>query len=471
MNSSNNIDSSGTEQVPQQRTGQTGGRTSNIFNSIGNIFADTFRNVFMDELGEPLTQTTTQNNTTYTATSQIVNDIPYNNISGNHHNTNQHNNTYTMTSTILDASGMPYSTTITLNTLIDPNQVVTNQDENELANIFGFTTTTVSSMDNNTSNLNSVSGDSVDISENTPQQSNQSSNQQAQPRILENFVVNTLANVFNGSNIINSSTNMPYRTTVSASGNITGSNYSVLRNRERRYNILNRLGNIFNNPVLRESNNLLSQSIQNSFLNSDTYRLKILKEEEYEKWEKKKYKDMDDEFKENNKECSITMEDYNDDDIVVKMPCGHYMSETACKDWFGINYKCPFCRKEFDNRFMSDSEYNTYRQKIDDENRREAQEQGGETSQNNQENNRQNENIQALNLLLRNTLGVRVPQSSILYTGSGYAVRLAEPNSPSDDAAPDSNVPNTLFYSMNTINEQIEQMNLQRAIEESMRTQ
>ena len=112
-------------------------------------------------------------------------------------------------------------------------------------------------------------------------------------------------------------------------------------------------------------NNTTFEDFVNSTMGNDTKRLMVLSNEEYNKWEKKKYSEMPKVFRDENLSCPITCEDYNNDTILVKMPCSHIMSEEACKEWFKINYKCPFCRKEFENREMNDEEYEIYKQTIE----------------------------------------------------------------------------------------------------------
>ena len=147
----------------------------------------------------------------------------------------------------------------------------------------------------------------------------------------------------------------------------------IINNQTRRTAILNRLGNILNNANIVIDNGTFDESQnQNTFENIlqqsmtiDTKRPNILKETVYESWEKKKYEEMSDEFKKENTSCYITFEDYKNEDIVVNMSCGHSMSESAAKDWFRINYKCPFCMKKYDSRQMTDEEYQIYREELE----------------------------------------------------------------------------------------------------------
>ena len=72
----------------------------------------------------------------------------------------------------------------------------------------------------------------------------------------------------------------------------------------------------------------------------------VLKEEEFNNFPKYKYKDLDSEFKKEYTSCPISMQDYEDETILVKLPCAHYFSIDFAKTWLLENsHKCPLCRK------------------------------------------------------------------------------------------------------------------------------
>lgn len=72
----------------------------------------------------------------------------------------------------------------------------------------------------------------------------------------------------------------------------------------------------------------------------------VLKEEEFNNFPKYKYKDLDSEFKKEYTSCPISMQDYEDETILVKLPCVHYFSIDFAKTWLLENsHKCPLCRK------------------------------------------------------------------------------------------------------------------------------
>ena len=132
--------------------------------------------------------------------------------------------------------------------------------------------------------------------------------------------------------------------------------------------------NIINNPLINtdiienQSANLLYSSNPNQFirLNYTTRILEIinnvlaeqvvddemedvpivLRESAYELLEKVKYKDLDETTKLNNKQCTISMEEFTEETLLVKLPCNHYFSDDFAKKWLLENsHKCPLCRE------------------------------------------------------------------------------------------------------------------------------
>jgi len=46
-------------------------------------------------------------------------------------------------------------------------------------------------------------------------------------------------------------------------------------------------------------------------------------------------------------ECSICLERYSDDDLLMKMPCEHEFHIDCAETWLRINLNCPICRRIF----------------------------------------------------------------------------------------------------------------------------
>lgn len=71
----------------------------------------------------------------------------------------------------------------------------------------------------------------------------------------------------------------------------------------------------------------------------------VLKESVFNQLPKNKYKDLPEEFRKDFKSCPISMQDYEDDTELVKLPCNHYFSVEFAKTWLLDNsHKCPVCR-------------------------------------------------------------------------------------------------------------------------------
>jgi len=114
-------------------------------------------------------------------------------------------------------------------------------------------------------------------------------------------------------------------------------------------------GGIFNN--LR-ANNMFNpqQNMNRIFLNGISRLLQppppmedvqlVLKKNVYDKLEKTLYKDLSDEEKKENPTCPLSLDEYKDDDLMVRLPCKHLFAEQSIKSWLlDDNHTCPVCRK------------------------------------------------------------------------------------------------------------------------------
>ena len=71
----------------------------------------------------------------------------------------------------------------------------------------------------------------------------------------------------------------------------------------------------------------------------------VLKDEAFNILPKYKYRDLDDNIKKDYKSCPISMQEYEEDTELVKLPCNHYFSVEFAKTWLLENsHKCPVCR-------------------------------------------------------------------------------------------------------------------------------
>jgi hypothetical protein len=71
----------------------------------------------------------------------------------------------------------------------------------------------------------------------------------------------------------------------------------------------------------------------------------VLKDEAFNILPKYKYTNLDDNIKKDYKTCPISMQEYEEDTELVKLPCNHYFSVEFAKTWLLENsHKCPVCR-------------------------------------------------------------------------------------------------------------------------------
>jgi hypothetical protein len=106
---------------------------------------------------------------------------------------------------------------------------------------------------------------------------------------------------------------------------------------------------INNNNVL----NLFNQIINNVPVNQNYQDIPIvITDESFDKLKKCKYIELQDDTKLNNKKCMITLDEFQDDDDVIILPCNHVFKIDEITDWLKHNsYKCPICRNDCGNYY------------------------------------------------------------------------------------------------------------------------
>jgi len=104
--------------------------------------------------------------------------------------------------------------------------------------------------------------------------------------------------------------------------------------------------------VILDAENPLNEppEIQNTLNQSfnDTNPIKfVISEDEKNKLVPVKFKDI--RCKDENTKCSITQEEFNDDDEVIQLPCNHCFTEEAIMNWLTKEKgECPVCRYKFE---------------------------------------------------------------------------------------------------------------------------
>ena len=70
-----------------------------------------------------------------------------------------------------------------------------------------------------------------------------------------------------------------------------------------------------------------------------------LDDDDYNKLQSIKYSELNEEEK--SKKCSICLVGFENDDMLLKLPCDHYFHKQCIEEWLKeYDYKCPVCRHE-----------------------------------------------------------------------------------------------------------------------------
>ena len=73
-----------------------------------------------------------------------------------------------------------------------------------------------------------------------------------------------------------------------------------------------------------------------------------LDDKDYDKLQTIKYSDLNNkEDDDEDKKCSICLVEFENDDMLIKLPCNHYFHKGCIEEWLKeYDYKCPVCRHE-----------------------------------------------------------------------------------------------------------------------------
>ena len=95
----------------------------------------------------------------------------------------------------------------------------------------------------------------------------------------------------------------------------------------------------------------------------------------------------------NNKNCSICLLEYKNDDDIMILPCMHYFHEKCINKWFIKEKICPFCKMIFfEKKNEYDENFNNYDNDSENENDSENDNEESENDDEENENNREEEN-------------------------------------------------------------------------------
>jgi hypothetical protein len=116
------------------------------------------------------------------------------------------------------------------------------------------------------------------------------------------------------------------------------------------FNLFNELS-LSSNEVYEQ--NIINNVIQQSLLESNPIK-HILSEEGEKELEIVKYKSIDYSMK----NCPITLLEFNDDDMVTKLPCNHIFDSSGIMWWLKTEQaSCPICRTKLTSKEISTSNH------------------------------------------------------------------------------------------------------------------
>ena len=115
-------------------------------------------------------------------------------------------------------------------------------------------------------------------------------------------------------------------------------------------NINDMPNNIVTNNIIEMLYNYNNRTINNSAM-EDNNIIIALNDDDINKLKKKKYKDITQDDLNNNEgipqRCTISLDEFKDDDEIIITPCKHIFKEEYIINWLkNRSNKCPICRKE-----------------------------------------------------------------------------------------------------------------------------
>ena len=232
-------------------------------------------------------------------------------------------------------------------TTIDLDSIkVVNQPE-PIENLFNLINSTFLPMDLNYSNNNQSTESVYDNESISIDYNNSSVNQQENNSDDEDEVNNSE----NESNNTEAEPNNPCDDEIENTLNPeldSNVNYNPLYNSNGLFTF-NPNQNISSDQFLNVINmfNIIMSHTEGTNYNPSEYEdvVVTLDEQDYNKLESIKYSDLKNKDKE--KKCSICLVDFEDDDMLLKLPCYHYFHRQCVEEWLKeYDYKCPVCRHE-----------------------------------------------------------------------------------------------------------------------------
>ena len=97
------------------------------------------------------------------------------------------------------------------------------------------------------------------------------------------------------------------------------------------------------------NNTSTNTNILNTSLTERTPVKNVITDEVKDSLQPIKFKDIIN--KENNTSCAITQDEFNDEDIVIQLPCSHCFNNDAILHWLTEeSCECPVCRYKLESK-------------------------------------------------------------------------------------------------------------------------
>lgn len=110
--------------------------------------------------------------------------------------------------------------------------------------------------------------------------------------------------------------------------------------------------NLLSLPFENTSVNSLQNILNNSLMEKKAYK-KVISDKGKDKLKEIIY----DNSKYETNECVISMDEFNNGDKIIQLPCGHIFHKTSIKTWLSEeSNKCPVCRYELDYKEIKNDE-------------------------------------------------------------------------------------------------------------------
>ena len=94
-----------------------------------------------------------------------------------------------------------------------------------------------------------------------------------------------------------------------------------------------------------------------TFTNSRKKYKKVIADNEFKKLKIEKFNNIEATKKNYNKECIFTLNEFKENENIIRLPCNHIYNDTEITNWLQKESNtCPICRYEFDYKEINNDE-------------------------------------------------------------------------------------------------------------------